>query len=101
MANPLSADSIANLLKIQEAQKKQARASKSGGGRKVKDTTEPRDRDTWFRQNHAIGVCGNPDCADPRPTKVEHGVAMVAAIHDVTICRYCFLAGYLSPNAKP
>jgi len=64
-----------------------------------KDPTEPRITDTWFNlKNHRIREegCDNPDCVDPRDEKAHGGVNITAEVKGKNMCRYCFLAGWLS-----
>lgn len=62
-----------------------------------KDPTEPRETGTWFKLNHVMREegCENPNCEDPRD-KTDTGTRAVALIKDKYMCRYCFLAGWLS-----
>jgi hypothetical protein len=66
-----------------------------------KDPTEPRDTNTWFNlKNHRIREegCDNPDCVDPRTEKQHGGVNITTEIKGKNMCRYCFLAGWLSDS---
>lgn len=63
-----------------------------------KDPTEPRNTITWFNlKNQRIREegCDNPDCVDPR-SEGTRGVNVIAEIKGKCMCRYCFLAGWLS-----
>lgn len=96
MNKSLDAAAIAALLKADAA--KPARSG-GGGARKPKTTASlPREYPTWFKLVTVFGSCDNPDCGDPRPEKVEEGNTMVADIDGKNSCRYCFLAGWLSPT---
>lgn len=93
MGQPLSQDKIAAILA----------GSRSRGPKK--DPTEPRDTNTWFNlKNHKIvsrdsdSSCRNPDCLDPRDPKAERDMQIVAEIKGKNMCRYCFLAGWLSDS---
>jgi hypothetical protein len=63
-------------------------------------TTEPREIGVWYKQNHLLRErgCDNPDCKDPRDAN-DRGRRIVIQINDKYLCRYCFLEGWLSPNA--
>jgi len=93
--NPLSQDVIADLLKKEQEQKAR-KSSGSGGPRKKKDPTEPRDYPTWWKLQQYYGTCDNPDCEDVRVGGGPEGHAMVAEIKERKVCRYCFLNGWLS-----
>lgn len=62
------------------------------------DPTEPREYTTWFRLNHVIkeAGCENPDCEDPREKLTDKGTNIVAHVKGKYMCRYCFLAGWMS-----
>lgn len=49
----------------------------------------------WFTLEHRLGICANPDCSDPRPMRTKDGNAMVVSVGEVTMCRYCFLDGFM------
>lgn len=90
---PLTNDKIAELL------------TKTSTGRGPKGpVTEPRIPDVWFKLHAVIREegCDNPECEDPR-TKPEqgktNGTNIVVVIKEKHMCRYCFLAGWLSDVA--
>lgn len=88
MGQPLTNDQIASILANDKSRKAK------------KDPTEPRIIDTWFNlKNHRIREegCDNPDCVDPRAEKTR-GVNVVTEIQGKFMCRYCFLAGWLSKS---
>lgn len=62
--------------------------------------TEPRDISTWYKQDHILRPegCTNPDCEDSRPHS-DVGRQIVIKFEDEFMCRWCFLIGWLSPNA--
>lgn len=61
-----------------------------------KDPTEPRIAATWFKLTVDIEhTCDNPDCSDPRPAG-DRGRLTTVMIKSSFMCRYCFLAGWLS-----
>lgn len=90
MGKPISLDKIKQL---------QARPKPTRGGPRSKDPTEPRELQTWWKLGERFGNCDNPDCTDTRPHRVVEGNTMVAEIKEHKMCRICFLAGWLSPNA--
>jgi hypothetical protein len=70
------------------------------GGRAPKGiSTEPRDIQVWYRQDHILSDdgCSNPNCIDPR-THSDNGRKIVIKLQDQQMCRFCFLDGWLSPN---
>ena|SRR5215475_4129728 len=81
----------------------QALASGRSRGPKA-DPTEPRDIGTWYKLNQIIreDCCENPNCEDPRVTKdgkvLNRGAHIVAQVKGKYMCRYCFLAGWLSDS---
>lgn len=83
----LTPDQIANLLKPTRSPKGLA--------------TEPRVIGVWYKQNHIYKEegCDNPDCKDARPYG-DRGRNIVAKVGDKLMCRFCFLEGWLSPNAS-
>lgn len=112
MSSPLSDDFIANLLKQEKKRESQPKKGR-GGGRTKADPTEPRTINVWFKQSHHIchpdcehrvdkpGIpdraCWNPDCVDDNEKRRQpRGDWVVVLIKGEWICRYCFLAGYLS-----
>lgn len=101
------------IAKILEDEAKQKTTKKSGGKRGPRaDPTEPREINVWFKLSHHLcttecehreqsptgKACWNPDCVDTRSSD-DRGTNIVAMVHDQNICRYCFLAGYLSPTS--
>lgn len=70
---------------------------KPKGGRGPKqDPTEPRLSVVWFKLSTELRKpCDNPDCQDPRP-KDDRGRNVTALVKGKHVCRYCFLAGWLS-----
>lgn len=84
---PLDPSQIANLLKPTRAPKGL--------------TTEPRVIEVWYKQNHIFKEegCDNPNCTDTRP-RGDRGRSIMAKVGDKLMCRFCFLAGWLSPNAS-
>jgi hypothetical protein len=82
----LSLEDIAAL----DIQIKAPRKNKSGSV-----NTQNRDFETWFKLRTTFGFCENPKCTDQRPAKVAEGNAMVAVVKDKSMCRICFLAGWL------
>ena len=87
MANKLDPDKIKALL---------AKPPPRRGGGQVKDSTEPRIYDTWWKLHQRFGDCSNPDCKDDRPHRIEEGNTMVATVKEHDMCRVCFLDGWLS-----
>lgn len=94
---------IASLLK-HDAQPKR------GGSRVPKDVTEPREVQVWFKLPHKLADfkfedqditphCENPNCSDTRPPS-DRGRNIVALIKGKMMCRFCFLAGWLSDNEQ-
>jgi hypothetical protein len=71
-------------------------AATRGGTRKPKDPTEPREYNTWWKLEQRFGDCDNPNCLDDRPHRVQEGNTMVALVKEKSICRICFLDGWLS-----
>lgn len=90
-------------LLLQDEEKKPSRK----GTRTKRDVTEPREVTTWFRLPHRVADfvneageevtphCENPDCDDPRPGS-DRGRNVIAIVNGKMMCRYCFLAGWLS-----
>lgn len=96
MPEPLSDAFIADLLKTEKRQ---------STTRVPKDRFEPREYSTWWKLSHHIREegCDNPACSDPRP-KTDKGTNIVVEIPDekgntTHICRYCYLAGWLSTGS--
>lgn len=112
MGSPLDDSMIADLL-AEEA----AKPKGGGGGRTKADPTEPREVNVWFKLPHHLctsdcehrtnenkqsreeKACWNPECADPR-SEDDRGANVVAEIKGQWVCRYCFLAGYLSTSVE-
>lgn len=69
-----------------------------GRGEAKTDPTEPRNIDTWFKLNQVIkeSGCENPDCKDTRPRN-DRGVNIVAEVKGKFMCRFCYLAKWMSP----
>lgn len=108
---------IANLLK-EEA----LRPTGTGGGRGRKpkvDLTGIRELNVWMKLSHHLctpscehrtspnnptstdgsvgNACWNPNCEDHKRDKAtDRGTNVVVEVKGQYICRYCFLAGYLS-----
>jgi hypothetical protein len=105
MAKPLSMDAITKML-ADDANK-----PKRGGGTKV-DPTLDRTIPNWYKLNHHMCLsdcphrqeegntthkaCWNPKCKDTRP-QTDRGTNIVVNVHDVYMCRYCFLSGWKLP----
>lgn len=85
MAEELSLDEAMQLL-VEDA---------AGVGTK-KDATEPRIAATWMKLTTQLNKpCENPECSDPRPIE-DKGRRVTVLIKEQFMCRYCFLAGWLS-----
>ena|SRR5947208_13218932 len=102
MAKPLSSDEIGKLLK-QEAESPTKRVNKKA------ELLEFRLINNWFKLNHHLctpdcehrkhaangRACWNPGCKDPRSV-TDRGMMIVTEIKGQQVCRYCYLAGYLT-----
>lgn len=73
-------------------------ASKGRGP--TKDTTEPRIAATWFKLTTQLNKpCENPDCCDTREAN-DKGRLVTVQVKGKFMCRFCFLAGWLSSDLK-
>lgn len=69
---------------------------KRGNSRKGIDLSMRENRNllVWIKIPHTLAYCANTECPDDRPRKVAEGNAMCTLIHDVPVCRLCFLSGF-------
>ena len=77
--------------------KEDANKPKGGGGKRTKaDPTEVRELKVWFKLSHHIKEdgCDNPECVDPRP-RGDKGTSVVVEVKGKSMCRYCFINGWL------